>query len=155
AEKAYPILASDRLLDDACTLLAALRTGIQPPETGISQGVVREFLSAAKVIVNGAPEPDAVKNFLEAPRARALEMLVNGWQDSESFNELRQVPGLLFEGDWKNDALGTREFLFHLLEAVPEKQWWSIPAFVRDVKAEYPDFQRPAGDYDSWFIKRE
>lgn len=155
SEKAYPIPAGDRILDDACTLLAALRTGIQPPETGIPLGVVREFLSAAKMIVNGALEPEAVKSFLEAPRARALEMLVNGWQDSESFNELRQIPGLLFEGEWKNDALGTREFLFHLLETVPEKQWWSIPAFVRDVKAKYPDFQRPAGDYDSWFIKRE
>ena len=31
----------------------------------------------------------------------------------------------------------------------------SLPAFIRDVKAKYPDFQRPAGDYDSWFIKRE
>ena len=25
---------------------------------------------------------------------------------------------------------------------------------MRDVKQKYPDFQRPAGDYDSWFIKR-
>jgi hypothetical protein len=25
---------------------------------------------------------------------------------------------------------------------------------VADVKKKYPDFQRPAGDYDSWFIKR-
>jgi hypothetical protein len=26
---------------------------------------------------------------------------------------------------------------------------------MRDVKTKYPDYQRPAGDYDSWFIKRE
>ncbi len=33
-------------------------------------------------------------------------------------------------------------------------QWWSLPAFLRDLKQKHPDFQRPAGDYDSWFIKR-
>jgi hypothetical protein len=30
-----------------------------------------------------------------------------------------------------------------------------MPAFVRAIKEKFPDFQRPAGDYDSWFIKRE
>jgi hypothetical protein len=163
AEKAYPIPAGDRLLDDACTLLAALRMGLQPPETAVPLDVVREFLLAAKIILpsprrrgaGGEVQPEPVKNFLEAPRARALEMLAGAWQDSQSFNELRQLPGLAFEGDWKNEPLVTREFLLNLLEAVPEKQWWSIAAFVRDIKAKVPDFQRPAGDYDSWFIKRE
>lgn len=155
AEKAQPIPAGDRLLDDACTLLAALRTGIAPPETGIPLGVLRDFLAAAKIIVRGKPQPEPVKNFLEAPRPKALERLVAAWQDSESFNELRQAPGLSCEGEWANQPLETREFLLNLLEAIPEKQWWSIPAFVRDLKSKYPDFQRPAGDYDSWFIKRE
>ncbi len=27
-------------------------------------------------------------------------------------------------------------------------------AFVRLIKEKFADFQRPAGDYDSWFIKR-
>ncbi len=155
AEKSVPVPASDRLLDDACTLLAALRTGIQPPETGVPLHVVKEFLSAAKILQHGKPQPEPVKNFLEAPRSQALEMLAAAWQDSKTFNELRQLPGLSFEGEWKNQPLVTREFLLNLLEAVPEKQWWSLAAFVRDVKTKYPDFQRPAGDYDSWFIKRE
>jgi hypothetical protein len=43
----------------------------------------------------------------------------------------------------------------NLLDAIPEGQWWSINAFIRDIKQKYADFQRPAGDYDSWFIKRE
>jgi hypothetical protein len=43
----------------------------------------------------------------------------------------------------------------NLLDAIPEEQWWSINALVRDIKQKYADFQRPAGDYDSWFIKRE
>lgn len=155
AEKAFPTPATDRLLDDACTLLAALRMGIQAPETGVPVSVVSAFLTAAKILVNGVPQPDPVKNFLEAPRAKALEMLVGAWQDSGQFNELRMLPGLSCEGDLTNQPLETREFLLNLLEPVPDKHWWSLPAFVRDVKAKYPDFQRPAGDYDSWFIKRE
>lgn len=154
AEKALPLPASDRLLDDACSLLAALRAGLQPAQTGIPPEVVRDFLSAAGIIVDGTPQPEPVKTFLEAPRPRALEQLAAAWQDSASFNELRQVPGLVFEGEWKNQPLETRAFLLDLLQAVPEKQWWSLPAFVRDLKGAYPDFQRPAGDYDSWFIKR-
>jgi len=41
------------------------------------------------------------------------------------------------------------------VNSIPENKWWSIPAFVRAIKEKFPDFQRPAGDYDSWFIKRE
>jgi hypothetical protein len=155
AEKAVAILANDHILDDACTLLAALRLGAARPETKIPAKVVLELLSAAKIIVGGVPQPEPVKNFLEVPRPKALEMLVSAWQDSDTFNELRQITGLSFEGEWMNEPLVTREFLLNLLEPVPDGQWWSISAFVRDVKTKYPDYQRPAGDYDSWFIKRE
>jgi hypothetical protein len=38
---------------------------------------------------------------------------------------------------------------------VPKNNWWSLPSFILAIKENYPDFQRPAGDYDSWFIKRQ
>jgi len=159
AEKAYPRPASDQILDEACTLLAALRSGRTAPETHIPSQVVLELLTAAKILrptpAGFEVQPEAAKNFLAAPRATALEKLVTAWQEAESFNELRQIPGLVCEGAWKNEPLVTREFLLNLLEPVPEGQWWSLTAFIRDLKAKYPDFQRPAGDYDSWFIKRE
>lgn len=154
AEKAFVLPSSDRILDDSCTLLAALRIGIAPPETGIPSHVLREFLTAAGILSADAPKPEPVRAFLEASRERALEMLRESWQKSDAFNELRQLPGLILEGEWTNHPLETREFLLDLLKPIPDRQWWSIPAFVRDVKQKYPDFQRPAGDYDSWFIKR-
>ncbi len=40
-----------------------------------------------------------------------------------------------------------------LLKAVPGKSWWSISAFLADLRRDFPDFQRPASDYDSWFIR--
>jgi hypothetical protein len=155
AEKSHPTPANDSILDDATTLLAALRLGIKPPETNVPRPVLEGFLRAAKIILKSGPKPEKVKTFLEAPRYDALQMIAEAWLESETFNELRQLPGLVFEGEWNNQPAVTREFLLNLLDAIPEGKWWSLPAFLRDVKAKYPDFQRPAGDYDSWFIKRE
>jgi hypothetical protein len=154
-EKGHEIPAADSILDDATTLLAALRLGIEPPETTIPIKVIQALLRSAKLIKGSAPQPEAVKAFLEAPRAEALASLQNAWIGSETFNELRLMPGIICEGEWKNQPQETREFLLNLLDAIPEGKWWSLNAFVRDIKQKYADFQRPAGDYDSWFIKRE
>lgn len=154
-EREQPLPPTDCLLDDATTLLAALRMGHEPPETRIPAQVVMQFLSAAKIIVEGNPQIEPVRIFLESDRETALEYLANAWRESESFNELHQLTGLVCEGEWTNQPLETRVFLLTLLNATPDNRWWSLPAFLRDIKEKYPDFQRPAGDYDSWFIKHE
>jgi hypothetical protein len=174
-ERALPLPASDRLLDDATTLLAALRMGMAPTETPIPVRVVMEFLVAAK-IMPGHPSspsrrgagarieqsrsgevlrPAATKSFLEMPRLEALSMLAEAWQASETFNELRQIPGLVCEGEWQNSPLVTRHSLLAHLNTIPKEKWWNLSAFIHAIKGKHPDFQRPAGDYDSWFIKRE
>jgi hypothetical protein len=163
AEKAHIWPATDHILDDLTTLLAALRLGIEPPALAVPTPVLTGLLTATRLISpsptgKGAGgeglQPEAVKAFLESPRQAALASLVEAWQTSETFNELRLLPGLAFEGAWDNQPLVTREFLLNLLEPIPEGVWWSIPSFIRDIKQRYPDFQRPAGDYDTWFIKR-
>lgn len=145
--------ASDNFLDVAVTLLAALRMDIEPPEMSVPVNVVRGVLQAAGLLAGNDPVADQVKVFLETPRSAALSMLVEAWQTSESFNELRQVPDLVCEGEWQNSPFATRQRLLELLETIPEGKWWSLPAFIYAIKEKYPDFQRPAGDYDSWFIK--
>ncbi len=153
-EKSHILPATDHILDDLTTLLAALRLGIEPPALAIPTPVLTGLLAASHLTSGNTLQPEAVKTFLEAPRETALASLVEAWQASETFNELRLLPGLAFEGAWENQPLVTREFLLNLLEAIPEGVWWSIPSFIRDIKQKYPDFQRPAGDYDTWFIKR-
>jgi hypothetical protein len=155
AEKAFPIPADDRILDDATTLLAAMRMSIAPPPMRTPRRVLLDLLVCSRLISGSAPRPEPVKAFLEMPRRKAVEQLSNAWRVSDIFNELQQVPGLICEGEWKNQPLVTREFLLSLLEAIPAGQWWSLAAFLRAIKEKYPDFQRPSGDYDSWFIKRE
>jgi hypothetical protein len=154
-EKGQEIFANDSILDDATTLLAALRLGIEAPETKIPTKVIQALLQSANLIKGSTLQPEPVKAFLEAARADALAILQNAWVESESFNELRLMPGIICEGEWKNQPQETREFLLNLLDVIPEGKWWSINAFIRDVKQKYADFQRPAGDYDSWFIKSE
>jgi len=164
-EKKYIRHATDRILDDATTLLAALRIGqvidVEPRLPALLQaaGLVTGSAHAAakagsKPSAATQPRADRVKAFLEAPRPAALKMLMDGWRTSEAFNELRLLPGLIFEGEWKNQPLVTRDFLLDLLAGIPRGTWWSLNAFVSGVKKSYPDFQRPGGDYDSWFIKR-
>ena len=154
-ERGQELLADDSILDDATTLLAALRLGIEPPETKIPKDIILALLQSAKIInKKGTPQPEPIKKFLEAAREDALSMLADAWIESDSFNELKLMPGIKCEGEWTNHPLETREFLLNLLDAIPEGKWWSLNSFIRDIKQKYADFQRPAGDYDSWFIKR-
>lgn len=163
-EKAFEMLSTDRVLDDATTLLAALRigkAGYQPAPQPINalrgadwQSALPALLQTAKLIKKNVPQAEAVKKFLEAPRTDALSLLVEAWKSSTTFDELRLLPSIICEGEWKNDPRTTRHTLLGFLRAIPPNQWWSLPAFLRDLKLKHPDFQRPAGDYDSWFIKR-
>jgi hypothetical protein len=150
-EKAFEIPATDHILDDATTLLAALRLGKSDFQ---SNAQLSALLTTAGILTKGVLQAEKVKAFLEASRADALKMLAEAWKSSQTFDELRQIPSLICEGEWINQPQVTREFLLDLVNAIPQNKWWSIPAFVRAVKEKYPDFQRPAGDYDSWFIKR-
>jgi hypothetical protein len=149
-EKSFEIPASDRILDDAATYLAAIRIGKPRVKRDL-----HDLLATAGIIKKDVPQAEVVKSFLEASREDALKTLVEAWQSSHTFDELRLIPTILCEGEWKNQPLVTREFLLNLVGDIPQNKWWSIPAFLRAIKEKFPDYQRPAGDYDSWFIKRE
>jgi hypothetical protein len=151
-EKAFEIPASDHILDDATTFLAALRVGKLDWQADLK---LTALLTTAGLLKKDVPQAEKVKSFLEVPRTDALKLLIEAWQSSQTFDELHLLPGIVCEGEWKNQPQVTREFLMDLVNSIPENKWWSIPAFVRAIKEKFPDFQRPAGDYDSWFIKRE
>ncbi len=160
-EKAHEIPATDHILDDATTYLAALRMNLESNLESNSllfdrQRDLRDLLVTANLVKNNTLQPEAVKKFLEASRPEALDMLFQAWLTSQTFDELRLIPSIICEGEWlrQNQPQVTREFLMDLVNAIPQNKWWSLPAFLRTIKEKFPDFQRPAGDYDSWFIKR-
>jgi hypothetical protein len=168
AERGKSALAKDDILDHCCTYLAARRLDLPESEL-ISQGIglvfqeapltpqaLRVLMSAAGLLDSqGNPAPEPVRDFLEMPRSNALVTLARAWLHSPLVNELRLLPGKVFEGDWQNDALQARQAILDFVSTVPRDTWWSLSAFVVDVRDRHPDFQRPAGDYDSWYIREE
>jgi hypothetical protein len=165
-ERLHPLPANDRIVDHACTLLAALRLGLAEQEisliaagweSGPNQLTIPALtllLSSAGLLdADGLPQPETTRLFLEAERGLALAQLARAWLSSVTFNDLRMIPHLSFEGDWQNDPLQARQVLLDLLASLPQGSWWSLPAFVAAVRERHPDFQRPSGDYDSWFIR--
>jgi len=161
AECARPVPASDRILDHACSLLAWLRMGqplesLPAPGWQIPPALLLELLKAAGLLDEaGQPLAEPARAFLEAPRAAALTLLAKAWMQSERMNELRLLPGLKCEGEWQNDPLRARQAILRWVGRAPAGQWWSLAAFTRHIRERDPDFQRPAGDYDSWFIRQE
>jgi hypothetical protein len=164
AEHDFPLLASDRILADACTMLAALRMGLPeeqiplsdyPGRYSLTPESLKDFLSASNLLdKDGVPLPEPTRSFLEAECGQALAQLAHAWQNSKQLNELSLLPHLILEGEWRNDPLQARGAIIEFLKGIPRKTWWNIESFVEAVRQQSPDFQRPAGDYDSWFIRR-
>lgn len=178
--------ASDLVLDDACTILSALRNGLSPEPFLLGQGPVSEFssayphfleklLSAAGLVdPSGMPSPEPVRNFLESGRVEALATLVQTWLNSPQLNELFFLPDLDMEGEIRNNPLQTRQICLDFLSAAPSqliklagvstpteagsatgsRPYVSLASFSAAIRQHHPDFQRPAGDYDSWFIRQ-
>lgn len=175
-EKAYALLASDRILDDACTLLAALRlgmvledvrkffqTGAQTPCPLPPDDLAMLLFSAGVLDIHQSPIPEPTRAFLEAPRGEALALLARAWLRSVEFNDLRRMPGVSAEGEWQNNPLRARQAILDFLSTVPgaqavdetssERPFWGLIPFVGTVKQDAPDFQREAGEYDTWHLR--
>ncbi len=155
AEWASTELANDKILDHACTLLAGLRIGMETFDFApFSRDFIQAIIFQAGILEpGGAPDPENTRAFLEAPRAEALTTLAQTWLNTPEHNDLLYIPGLQIEGDWQNDPIETRKFILRCIAGIPKDTWWSLSAFIADIHHYHPDFQRPAGDYDSWFIK--
>jgi len=155
AEHQSTVPVTDRILDHACTLLAGLRIGesIESFESCSLEFVNALIGSCGILDQEGIPIPDAARDFLELPSGSALYLLAQSWINSPDINDLHMIPDLRPEGEWENDPLGTRIFLLEKLSSLPGKKWWSLSAFVADIHQRFPDYQRSAGDYDSWFIR--
>jgi hypothetical protein len=77
--------------------------------------------------------------------------MANAWSSS-IWNDLCHTPGLRCEGEgWSNDPLLARTALLEKLELTGE--WYSLKTLVGHIKETDPDFQRPDGNYDTWYVR--
>ena len=94
--------------------------------------------------------------FLEQPRPEQRFTLWEAWRTSPEWNDLERIPGLdCSAGDWQNNPLQTREVVLQLLGRLLPGAWYSQADVINAIKETLPDFQRPTGDYDSWYIRDE
>lgn len=161
AETRFILPASDLILDDTCTYLAALRCSMDDHDPALLKALYRHspvfyraLLQTCSLIDDsGEPVPDQLKKFFDQPRGEALAWLAANWLASRSCSDLRHVPGLTAEGEWQNDPLQARQSVLQYLGLLPPGEWWSISSFIHFIKQNAPDFQRSSGDYDSWYLR--
>jgi hypothetical protein len=97
-----------------------------------------------------------VRDWLQASPAEQNYSLQHAWRSDPTWNDLWRVPGLYPQPTgWENSPLLARSKILGFLQQLngtPEN-WYSLNDFVAAVKKIDPDFQRPNGDYDSWYIQ--
>jgi len=96
-----------------------------------------------------------VRLFLEKTRTEQRTALWEAWLHSAEWNDLCRTPGLecTDTGTWQNDPLQTRQTLLAILAKLQPGVWYSRFDVIQMIKTIEPDFQRPAGNYDTWYIR--
>jgi hypothetical protein len=97
---------------------------------------------------------ERVRGWLQAAPAGRLAGLQAAWRDDPDWNDLWHVPTLRPQptGGWQNDPLLARRKVLGFLAGCQPGDWYRLDDFVAAVKAADPDFQRPDGDYTTWYL---
>ncbi len=102
------------------------------------------------------PLRNGVRRWLSLTRSQQVQALANAWRESDSYRDLWYVPGLYPENGWPYDPVLARTAVLEFMQdVVPLEHWWSLDDFIITLKEENPDFQRPGGDYNSWYIRND
>ena len=180
SEPAAVCVSDDAFLDDVCTLLSYLQNerlrptpdGGWPPRH--EDRLIRRLrdpdrtrLSLLRRLVHGLewlrltdsghlrPDPGPVVSWLRSSTAEQRGMLFEAWRDDSAWDDLFHVPTIHPEdtGAWHNDPIVARQAILRHLKMCDPSTWYAIDDFVAAVKEVDPDFQRPDGDYASWYIR--
>ncbi len=165
--------ASSAIVDDACTLLAFLRImtadSQEPPKFSEAKERLIPFLQVPdgfallwRILVEQkriTPEREInarmLPSFLKQKRGRQLKQLVETWKASSQIKDVLHVPSLEFETAVAHQLaeVQARETILGYLDDIPGREWTNLETFVAHVRKLAPDFQRPNGDYKSWYVK--
>jgi hypothetical protein len=97
----------------------------------------------------------STRSWLEQSPQEQQRILFASWRAAATWNDLQHVPGLRYvPTGWRNDPLLARQaILHHLCRCVAG--WYTLAGFIVAIQQNDPDFQRPDGDYQSWYIQDE
>lgn len=172
--------SEDTLLDDACTLLSYVhneRPHLAPdhhwperhrrrllPRLHLQDKERFKFLHRVAFRIGwlhgneGVPlrlNPEAATSWLQSGTFRQRCAMSEAWRDDPIWNDLFHVPALQPEdtGAWRNDPILARQAVLRHLRGCAPGSWYELDGFINAIKQVDPDFQRPAGDYSSWYIR--
>jgi hypothetical protein len=96
-----------------------------------------------------------VRQFLDLTRAEQRRVLWDAWCATPEWNDLCRTPGLecAETGNWHNDPVQTRQTLLRLFAKLQPGAWYHQDEVIQAIKETEPDFQRPTGDYATWYIR--
>ncbi len=96
-----------------------------------------------------------VRAFVEKTRSEQRQSLWDGWRESSEWNDLCRTPALecAETGNWQNDPLQTRQSILQMIGRLQPGSWYPINDVIAAIKKNEPDFQRPTGRYDTWYIR--
>ena len=159
--------AQNALAVDVCSALAAARelpaqvdkaghlrdadaerltAGLLPP----GRDAVRLEMLLALARIRGWLKPDRGRLVLDTGSATAwlrltpweqMTALFKAWRDAgDAWNDLRHVPTLVAEGDWRNDPGLARRALTQALRTLEPTAWYAIRQFDRAHQSDQPGF---------------
>ena len=102
------------------------------------------------------PDRDPTRTWLRATPDQQVQQLQNAWRADPTWNDLWHVPGLSLQPTgWENSPLLARSKILEYLAQIETEPdvWLAIDDFIAAIKQIEPDFQRPNGDYESWYIQ--
>ncbi|MCB8949066.1 MAG: helicase-associated domain-containing protein [Ardenticatenaceae bacterium] len=153
-------------VDDLTTLLAlAQRTSLRREALDLlNQLLLNADADRRSLLVNLAREMGMLRevdggirptrtavSWLTKSREAQLRDLMDAWSSS-GWNDLCHTPGLSCEGDqWRNDPILARTALLDALPQTPD--WYRLGDLISQIKQTDPDFQRPDGNYDTWYVR--
>jgi hypothetical protein len=104
------------------------------------------------------PDRDPTRAWLQAHSTQQERVLQDTWRADPTWNDLWHVPGLVPQPTgWENSPLLARAKILEYLAQLDtsSENWLSLADFTAAIKRLDPDFQRPSGDYERWYIQDE
>ncbi len=103
------------------------------------------------------PRRQEARKWLAATRAGQIRALAEDWRSSPTWRDMWHIEGLHpDDSGWAYDAAVARNTVLSLLaDLLPAQGWVSLSELIELIKETEPDFQRPDGDYDSWYIRND
>lgn len=103
------------------------------------------------------PHRRQARTWLNAARGEQIRQLAQAWLESKHYRDLWHIPGLdPDDSGWSYDPVPARNSIMALFsDLAPPQGWISVNDLIDMIKELEPDFHRPDGDYDRWYIRSE